>query len=244
MCKEKFNEMDFVKREYELLRFISSTEQFSIKEFQKIEEIQKEIISNEEYMKYAIIITEDRFKVKHFNGIVTVACIIMGLEKINPEIAEQLMENLFFAYQDKEKNVPMALAGIKVLDASYLVHLLVNKEYKIDKKYHSAITKCVMQIAQKESDSALLGLYFVRDDIPIECKKLVIDSLDEDVLYRVTKEWEESFNAFLEESLEFDSLDFMDDESDKFDYDLEDDDEDFGNLISEVIELINEKLYS
>lgn len=248
MRKEIFNEMDFIKREYVFLRMLTFTEELSEEVAEKMASIQNEALKNVEAQKYAIGITEDIFTIKQLNGPVTIACMLLELEKINPEISNQLMENLLFEYQDNDKKVPFILTGDSIFSSSYLEFLLGNHKYTIDKKYNRRISECVIQkmscMEEREFNGLILTLFFERKDISIEHKKFVIDSLDEDLLYRLVNEWNEAFMEAMVDNLNLEALDLSDEETEKIEKELEDMHEEKVSSFIDVVDLINKKLYS
>lgn len=245
MCKEKINEMEFIKREYELLRFLTSVEnEISEEILRKMETIRTEVLSNEEALKYAINITKDMIGVKQLNGPVTVSFMLLELEKINSEISDKLINNLLFEYQDDNEEIPFILTGKIIFETSYLIYLLLNSDYKLDEKYSTRIGECVTQSIEKEFDSLLLTLYFRRDDISIDHKKIVIDSLGEEVLYKLINEWEENFIKDMISSFNPDSPDLSDDDLEDFEKEFENMHKGNGSSFADVINLINQKVYS
>lgn len=238
------NKVGFFKKEYELLRFLTSIDgDFPKKSRQKLDEVISEILDDEEYLSYATQVTEDMFGIKQFNGVVTITFMLMELEKLSLEISNKLMKNLLFEYQDKSNKVPLILTGEKSLESSYLEFLLVNTEYKIKDEYAKVISKYVIQSIKKKFDAALLTLYFNREDISMELKESVINSLDETVLYRLMREWEDNLIGAMLDGINLDVLDLMDDEFDKIQDEFEESCEEKASCLSKVMKLINEKLY-
>ena len=235
----------FFKKEYELLRFLTSTNgKFSKKVKQKFDVVIKDILDDEEYLKCAIEVNEDAFGTKQLNGVVTTSFMLMEIEKLSPKLSKQLMETLLFEYQDKSKKVPLILTGEKALESSYLEFLLVNTEYKLKEEYNKAISKYVVKSIKKKFNPSLLTLYFNREDISMELKESVIDSLDETVLYRLMKDWEDNLIGAMLEGMNLEVLDLLDDEFDKIQDEFENSCEEKDSCLSKVMKLINEKLYS
>ena len=54
MCKEIFNEIEFIKREYEFLRMITFIEELSEEVVEKISNIQNQVLKDEKTQKYVI----------------------------------------------------------------------------------------------------------------------------------------------------------------------------------------------
>ena len=246
MGKEKFNELEFIKREYELLRFISiDAVKFSDEAKNKLEAIIEELINNEEEIRYAITVKKDIFGMNQLAGVVTTLFILVQLEKINPDISEKLMENLLYKFQKRKDNIPLILTGEEILGASYLEFLLENTEYKIPEIYHSKIGICLIRSIEKKVNFSLLTSYFVRTDIPIKNKKFVIDALDDEVLYRLIDEWNKSFMNSIVDSLKRESLEFLNEkEAEEFLRELKSMHKEKVSCFTEVVNLINEKLYS
>lgn len=244
MCKEKFNELTFVKREYELLRFFTSLgDNFSERANQSIGPIVDELIDNEEYLKYAICVNKDMFGVKQLNGVVTIFFMLANLESVKPQIADELITTLLFEYQDEEKSIPFGLTGEKLMGLNYLNYLLSNKDYELNELYAKRISELLIESVENKFDYWLLTLYFSRRDISIELKKFVIDSLDYDVLSMLLSVWEEDFMASMVSSLNLDFLDSSDDEE-ELQKELEEIHEEKVSSFADVINLINKKLYS
>jgi len=246
MGKEIFNEKDFALKEYELLRYLTLNESKLTEEAtQKLETMRSELLKDEEYLNYAVSITKDMFGLKHLNGVITSAFVIMNMEDINPEISETLLANLLFEYQDEAKTIPLILTGKNALEASYLMYLLANQNVKFKEIYHNKITKYVIQSQEKEFDEAILSLYFTREDIHIELKKQVIDALDGDVLYRLLNSWEENLINIMSDAMkvELDNDEMSDEEIAELEKHLDGTEQGKVAPLAEVVKLINEKLY-
>lgn len=234
---------EFLKKEYELLRFLISTNgKFTKKAEQKLNAVITEILGDKEYLKYAIEVNEDRFGVKQLNGVVTVSFMLMEIEKLSPKISNKLMETLLFEYQDKSKKVPLILTGEKALQSPYLEFLLVNTEYRLKDEHAKVISKYVVKSIKKKFNATLLTLYFNRKDISMKLKKSVIDSLDETVLYRLIRDWEDNLIGTMFEGINLNFLDLIDDEFDKIQDEFEGCCEEKESCLSKVMKLISEKL--
>lgn len=246
MSKGIFNEKDFALKEYELLRYLTLNEAKLTEEAtQKLESMKSEFLNDEEHLNYAVSITKDMFGLKHLNGVITAAFVIMNMEEIDPEISEVLLANLLFEYQDESKTIPLILTGKNALEASYLVYLLANQNIQLKEVYHDKITECVIQSQEKEFDDAILTLYFMRKDIPIKLKKQIIDALDEDVLYRLLNSWEENLINIMSDAMKtgLDDDEMSDGEIAEIEKQLEEMEQEKVDPLDEVVKLINEKLY-
>lgn len=245
MCKENLNEMEFIKREYELLRFFSSLgDNFSKKANENIKPIVEELLNNEEYLKYAICVNKDRFGVKQLNGVVTAFFMLTNLKEIKPEIADNLLKTLLFECQDDENKTPFALTGKPFIGANYLMYLLDNTEYQLNEQYAKRISELITESQKNVIDFWLITSYFCRNDISIKLKKFVIDSLDEDVLYNLTNVWEESFMSHMLNSFNPEVFNMSDEELKELEKEFENSRSERNASLDEVITLINKKIYS
>lgn len=228
---------NFEKTEYELLRYFLASE----KSHEKVKDIQNEILSDKKYIKKAIAVTKDAFGLSHITGTITPYFMLINRESINPSIADQLLTNLFFEYQDDQKKVPLVLTGENIL-GKYLFFVLANSDIEIDEKYHERIAECVIQsCAAKIVDAGILTAFFLRRDLSIELKKKVVDVLPDEILYVLKEHWEE---AKLEMMMASIASANTDDETICELKELFEDEESYEDTLDKVVELIDDKLYS
>lgn len=240
----KFCKEEFLVKEYELARYcsIGGKEEFTETEKNIFGKFNDEILANKEYLKYAVSATKDVFGKTYLNGIITPFTIIANLQNVDSEIAEILFNNLFNEYYDEEQTKPIAACQNSILGISYLEAILLNNDIIIDEKYHKKIAECMNMFRE----TSIFTAFFLRKEIPIDCKKKIIDFLDEDILYLLPKKWEEIFfNSLMDDF--YDGL-YDDDVSEEELLEEEkvrmESEAERHNLLDEVIELINEKLYS
>lgn len=168
-------ELCFIEKEYVLCRYIlNDTEKVVINT--KCEELIEEIISDQEFQKWAISRLIDKTGKVMLNGIVTPAILIIMHELITPDILSDLLNNILFSYKDKEKNEPFMLTKV-FNNYSYLELILLMGEYKFRDKFKYQIACGIIESLHQGFDDNLIETFFKNSKINFSYKEMCLSAM-------------------------------------------------------------------
>lgn len=218
------------ERELDWIRLLISMRSQCGKENRKnLDVLLEDLLNDREYQKLAISPMEDMLGNTIIRGTATVTVLLLSHQKIDKEILEELLYNLFFIYHSKEDKIPLALT-YDISGTRYLSSILVNRGIELREEFKVKVAECISKLAKSikeedadfETDIKLITSFILRTDIEKSLKKKVIKEFTEEVATSVYDE----INGHLHNNFGLNFVEFIDAKSE----------------LAEVFELLCEKV--
>jgi len=162
---------------------------------------QKELISiltDTNYQKQAIKLTESVMGINTFVGAVTPGVLLSNSENIEENIMDELLENVLFGYVDKEKKQKI-MHTKDIWDVSYLNIILIHPEISLKERFQKKITEEIINIYEENFNYENISFFLMNESIELKYQKILIDKMTEESLWELRERWErDSMNIIYE----------------------------------------------